>query len=226
MMDVMGRPAGATAGSQIFAYDLSKGGSWGGATVQPPSASSSSGSTTTTGTASLPASIAPPNLTPFKYSTESQSYPAYLRNLGELQAQRNYQQTLNRATMGNTNQQFMHAQDALNASRLGYMGQAGQEELGIQNALASSQNEFNKALAQLYGYQVQQRGQDTDFASTQNKIAGQLQMQNNSQPGFVLGGRSATSSQLSNMGTYTPLGTGSSMNDSARGYLDRGYIGY
>jgi hypothetical protein len=128
--------------------------------------------------------------------------------------------------MGNTNQQFMHAQDALNASRLGYMGQAGQEELGIQNALASSQNEFNKAMAQLYGYQVQQRGQDVGYASDQNKFATQLQMQNNSQPGFVLGGRGATSTQLSNQGTYTPLGTGSSMSQGTRDYLDRGYYGF
>jgi hypothetical protein len=201
--DIMGNARGSVAGSQMFAYNMAPGaqaGMYGGM----PTPGSSSSSSSASSTASLPPSIAPPSLSPFNYSTESQSYPTYLRNLGENQAQRAYQQTLNRATMGNSNQQFQHATDALNTSRLAYMGQAGQEELGIQNALASSHNEYQKLLAQLYGYQVGQRGQDVNYADSQNRIAASNAQ---SQTPISIGGsrNPLTSSQLSGMGSGSSL---------------------
>jgi len=189
-LDVMGRPRGATAGSQVFAYDLSGGN---GAPAAPASSNllGSSGS-------SVPP-IAPPDVSRFNYSVDSQSYPTYLRNLGENTAQQAFQRATNRIQAGNSAQAFMHAQDDLNNARLGYMAQAGKEELGVQNALADNWNKYNDLLAQIYGTSVTQRGQDVNYASN----IGAASLRNEaSSPGISIGGgrNPLTSSQLSSSG--------------------------
>lgn len=115
------------------------------------------------GGAALPPAIAPPSVSEFGFSQESQAYPTYMRNLGEQQAQRQFQSNVNNIGMGNSSQNYMHAQDMLNAARLGYMGQAGQEELGVQNSMAAARAAYNNTLAGLYGSQVNQRGQDVGY---------------------------------------------------------------
>lgn len=133
-----------------------------------PNASTTGGSSSSStlmgsGGSSIP-SIAAPNVTPFTYSADSQSYPTFLRNLGENTAQQAFQRQTNRIGAGNSQQNLMHAQDDLNQSRLGYMSQAGQQQLGVDNAMADNWNKYNSLLAQLYGTQVQQRGQDVSYA--------------------------------------------------------------
>lgn len=168
----------------------------------------------------LPASITPPSISPFNFNTESQQYPTYLRNLGEQQAQKQYQSRLNSIGMGNAAQNFQHAQDELNLARLGYMSQAGHEELGVQQALQSAQEAYNKMLLDMYGIQVQQRGQDVGYRTG---VDSSTARNSASYTPIKLGGGN---SQGANTGTYTPLGSGSSMTQSARNYLDRGYTGF
>lgn len=149
----------------------------------------------------LPAAITPPDIKPFNYSTESQSGPTYMRNLGENMAQRSFQQATNRIGMGNSAQNFMHAQDRLNNERLGYMGQAAQQELAIQNAMAAQMSEYQRLLAQLYGTQVAQRGQDVGYAGDLARANATVA---NSGGGVLRMGGGSSSQQST--GTYTPMG--------------------
>lgn len=144
-------------------------------------------------------SIAAPNLTPFEFSPDTKSYPTYLRNLGENTAQQAFQRATNRINAGNSQQNLMHAQDALNNSRLGYMSKAGQENLAVDNSMADAWNKYNALLAQLYGYQVQQRGQDVNYAGTAYRA-------DNSGGGGVLRlGGGTTSNKPAPTGTYISL---------------------
>ena len=147
-----------------------------------------------------------PTLTPYQYNTESTSYPTYLRNLGENTAQKGFQRATNRISMGNSFQQLQHAQDELNNNRLGYMSQAGQQELAVQNALAAQQDELNKLLTQLYGYDVAQRGQDLDYAGQLANAQAKASESSRSSGGggASLGGGN---SQGGGGGTYKALGS-------------------
>jgi hypothetical protein len=160
------------------------------------SSSSSGGSGAAGAGGSVPSipQIAPPNITPFQYNTDSQSYPTYMRNLGENTAQQAFQRATNRIGAGNSQQNLMHAQDALNQSRLGYMSQAGQQELGVQNSLSDNYNKYLALLAQLYGTQVAQRGQDVSLAGDIYSSNARSQAALNSSGGGVmrLGGGGST----------------------------------
>lgn len=206
--------------SQIFASQAPQPGYYlsNGQYVTPGGASSGSGgagSAGSYGSAGLPSSIPAPTLKPFQFSTESQSYPTYLRNLGEKQAQRRFQSARNRIGMGNSAQSYMHALDQLNLDRLGFMAQAGQEELGVQKALQSEQDFYNNLLAELFRTQVYQRGQDVGYA--ESSLRNQTNREINS-PVLSLGGGN---SQARTSTTRT-LGSGT-MPSNIRSYLDAGY---
>lgn len=152
--------AGSPYAGQTFNFDQLPKDFWGA----PASSGSGSGSSSSSSsTSALPPSIAPPNLNEYQYSTDSQSYPTYLRNLGENQAQQQFQSQVNSIGMGNSAQNYQHAQDALNQNRLGYMSQAGQAQLGVDQSMMQARNAYNQMLAQLYGTQVSQRGQDVGY---------------------------------------------------------------
>lgn len=167
--------------------------------------------------------IAAPNLTPFEFSPDSKSYPTYLRNLGENAAQQAFQRSTNRIGAGNSQQNLMHAQDALNNNRLAYMSKAGQENLAVDNSMADAWNKYNALLAQLYGYQVQQRGQDVNYAATQYNA--------NSRGGEVLKMGGPQVDKYGNplpkpVGTYTGLQDtlNKDMNASTRSFYNKGYF--
>lgn len=147
------------------------------------------------GTGSLPERIPTPDLKPFAFSTEAQSYPTYLRNLGEQNAQRAYQNANNRIGMGNSAQNYAHSLDALNTNRLGYMAQAGQEQLGVDKALQSESDFMNQMYGDLFKTNVGQRGQDTDYLAALARINAAT---NSSGGGFLkpMGGDKVGNSQL------------------------------
>lgn len=216
MTDISGQPYRMGA-SQIFASGPS-GDYLSGDSLKAAlgaSSASSSGSSGGSSAGSLPASIAPPDLKPFQYSADSQSYPTFLRNLGENAAQQAFQREINAAGPGNSVQSLIHAQDRLNNARLGYMSQAGQEELGVQNALAGNQNSYNQLLAQLYGIQVGQRGQDVGYNESLNRNATALQSSLNAGGGGVmrLGGGNSQLMNTGGDGSYRSL-TGQNYYDS------------
>jgi len=178
-----------TAGSGMRMYDMATGNpintTWnyqlpGGmrvGTINYPTASgsgaggalsTSSGSLSASSTSSGPTSprIPEPSLQNFSYSQESQSYPAYLRNLGELMANQQFETAVNQGLRaGNAAQGYQRALDQRNMNRLQYMGQAGQHELGIQKALADEIARRNDEFLKRYGISVGQRGQDVDYST-------------------------------------------------------------
>lgn len=167
------------------------------------SASSGTANAASAGTGSLPARIAAPTLTPFNFSTEAQSYPTYLRNLGEQNAQRAYQASNNRIGMGNSAQNYAHSLDALNTNRLGYMAQAGQEQLGVDKAKQSESDFMNQMYGDLFKTNVGQRGQDVNYMAA---LAAAAARSASSGGGILrLGGGN---SQLSEDGESYGTGTG------------------
>lgn len=152
------------------------------------------------------ARISGPALGSFNYSQESQSYPTYLRNLGENQAQQAFQRQINTGIrMGSAAQGFQHAEDARNQSRLSYMGQAGQQELTVQQALALEQQRRNDEMLKRYGLDIQQRGQDMDYMSALLTAASSASKGGGG--GFTIGG-----------GKAAPFKPGVSMQSTMMGY--------
>jgi hypothetical protein len=86
--------------------------------------------------------------------------------MGENQAQQAFQHNVNAGIrMGSSAQGFARAEDARNQARLGYQSQAGQQELGIQQALALEQQRRNDEQLKKYGLDISQRGQNLDYMS-------------------------------------------------------------
>lgn len=170
---------------------------------------------------SLPPRISDPGLNPYNYSTEAQSYPTYMRNLGENNAQRAYQTEVNQGgRLGNSSQSYMHAQDNLNNSRLNYMGQAGQAQMGMEGQLAAQNQLNNQNKLNVFGGNITQRGQDIGYMSSFNRGG-------NSQ-GINIGGgnnlpRSGTAALNRNggQGTYTSMQD--SLNQSFGGGFGSGF---
>jgi len=181
-------------GGPLVAGDLGYGGApVGGGVSGGPSAGGSSSSSTASFTASNgTAPIPAPNMNGFTFSQDSLNYPAYLKNLGENMAQQQFQSQVNQGLRaGNAGNSYLKAQDQMNMARLNYMGQAGQQSLGVDKAQADEVARRNAEILQRYGIQVGQRGQDLNYAAM-------LASANSRQQPVVLGGgqNPLTSSQL------------------------------
>ncbi len=141
-----------------------------------PAGSSSSSSTSSWGTpgtggGSLPPREAAPTITPFNYSSSATSYPTYMRNLGEQNANRQFESQVNQGIkLGNSVQGYSHAMDNFNNNRLNYMSQAGAADMSVQGQLAAQNQLNNQNALALYGMNVNQRGQDTGYAESLNRL--------------------------------------------------------
>lgn len=179
--------------------------------ANPSGTSGSSSSMSMTGSsATPPARIPAPGMSQFQGSQEAQAYPTWLRNLGETQAQKSFQTQVNQGIgMGNAAQGYQAAEQARNMARLGYMSQAGKEQLGVDLQQSGYLNDYQKLLSQLYGIDVTQRGQDIG-------LQGEIAKANASmygKGGYTLGGSSSTiggvpkNQALQNQGGgYIPMG--------------------
>lgn len=158
-------------------------------------------------------SIAPPSISQYQFSPDTQNTPTYMQNYGMMQNQNAFQKSVNLGIkLGSAAQGYMAALNAKNMANMGVMSQAGQARLGIDTAQASNQNAYNDALLKMYGIQVQQRGQDV-YASSQN-------YQSNGMGGIKMGGGSGSTpavpyqagpEQLGG-GVNSQLGSGSFVN--------------
>jgi hypothetical protein len=103
----------------------------------------------------------------------------------------------------------MKALRDMNQNRLGYMSQAGQAQMGVEGQLASQQNTYNDALLKLFGGQIDQRGQDINYA------VGMYGPHGGGGGQAVIGGQLRGTSPANQAGGYTPLGGGSSINPNS-----------
>ncbi len=138
----------------------------------PESNSSSSSMQTSGGAASggLPARETSPTLSPFSYSQNATDYPTYLRNLGEQNANRQFESQVNQGIkLGNSVQGYSHAMDNMNNNRLSYMSQAGAADMAVQKQLADENARRNQQMIDLYGMNINQRGQDIGYSASLNR---------------------------------------------------------
>lgn len=161
-----GNYGGPNVGSQVYGPD--------GFPQAPGGGGGGTGSTTGSATmsASVPASnIPPPTMREFQYTQNQQNYPWYMRGLGENMAQQTYQTAVNQgARLGASVQGVMNAQNQQNMQRLGYMAQAGQQDLTVGQAMAEEIRRRNDEAIRLYLAQLQGRGQDLSYAAQMASI--------------------------------------------------------
>lgn len=192
---------------------------------------------------SAPAAPVRPTLQQFSFSPEATQYPTFLRSLGENQAQEAFQQQVNQGVRsGAAFQGYQRALNQRNQSRLGYMGQAGQEQLRTEQSIADAVARYNDQLtnlygvdvgdrgrmldyiAQLYGLNLQQRGQDLNYQASMNNIY--------SRPGQTItlgGGGGGGPAPASSYRALGQPGTGSNyraLGSAAPGSAPKPSIGY
>lgn len=102
--------------------------------------------------------VASPSLTYQGLTPASLNYPQYMRAQGENMAQQGFQNQVNQGIrQGNAGNAYTQAMNARNNARLGYMGQAGQAQLGVDTAGAGLLNAYQQQLLNRYGYDINQR---------------------------------------------------------------------
>ncbi len=144
----------------------------GGLAAVPPATLAENGVTSATSSMLSTATprIAPPEFKPFEYSAGAINYPTYMKNLGEKQAQDSFQKNVRYTTqLGSAGQGFQQALDRRNTERLGYMGAAGKAQMDVEGQMQTADQQYKALLAQLYGLNIQQRGQEFDYLSSLNK---------------------------------------------------------
>lgn len=160
--------------------------------------------------------VAPPNVSAFRYSQNTQDYPTFLRNLGEQQAQQAFQKNVQSGIqMGGGAQAYQKAIQQRNMERLGYMSQAGREGLGVEKEMAGAHNTYQDLLAKLYGVEAGQRSDELGYLASLNKASG------GGGGSFTVGGgrSSGGGGSTSGGGSYIGLGgrVGSGMFDYGAG---------
>ncbi len=108
--------------------------------------------------------IASPDMSEFKYSPSATNYPTYMKQLGEANAQQAFQQQARYgAGLGNSVQGYMKAMTDRNNSRLNYMNQAGQAQMGVEGAQSTAHNQYQDQLAKIFGLNVAQRSDELNY---------------------------------------------------------------
>lgn len=95
-----------------------------------------------------------PDIKPFEFSQETLMYPQYLRQLGEMTAQRGFEQGQRTLGLGNAAQSYQGLQNQANLQRMGAYSQAGQAQLGVDVARANAMNDYYANLMRLYGMDI------------------------------------------------------------------------
>lgn len=109
----------------------------------------------------MPDRVSAPNYSNYNYSSDATNYPTFMKNLGENNAQNAFQNQVNSGIrLGNSGQSFMHAQDQMNNSRLGYMNQAGQAQMTVEQTLAAENERRNQLQQNAFGINAGQRGDE------------------------------------------------------------------
>lgn len=113
---------------------------------------------------SAPAQVNRPTVSPFAFSQEATQYPNYIRSLGENQAQESFQNQVNQGIRsGNAAQGYQRALDNRNQTRLSVMGQAGQEQMRVEQSMADTLARHNDQLLNLYGLDLNERAHQLDY---------------------------------------------------------------
>jgi hypothetical protein len=114
-----------------------------------------------------------PDVSAFRYSQSAQDYPMFMRNLGEQQAQQAFQKNVSQGIqMGGGAQAYQKAMQQRNMERLGYMSQAGQAQMGVEQQMAGAHNTYQDLLAKLYGTDVSQRQDELGYLASLNRGGG------------------------------------------------------
>lgn len=169
-VDQFGTPAYGSAGTPLTGnYLTGSGGTTaaGGTTVGGANATGGGGTTYNSvldyarDAISRSPQVASPTLQQASLSTAAQNYPTWMRNLGEIQSQDAFQSQVNQGIrQGNAGNAYQNALRQRNTSRLGYMGQAGQAQLGVDTTQAGLLNDYQRMLLQRYGLDIGQRESD------------------------------------------------------------------
>jgi hypothetical protein len=102
-----------------------------------------------------------PSFKQAQLSDAAKSYPAALRNLAAIQSQNAFQSQVNQGIrQGNAGNAYQNALRQRDASQLAGMAQAGQAQLGVDTTAAGFLNDYQRLLAQIYGYDINQRESD------------------------------------------------------------------
>jgi len=177
--------------------------------LQPGSGAGATGSATgsASGSMSIPASNIPaPDMQSFQYTQNQQNYPWYMRGLGENMSQQAYQTAVNQgARLGASVQGVMGAQNLQNQQRLGYMSQAGQQDLQVGQAMATEIQRRNDEALRKYQLELMSRGQDLSYQAQMAAI--NARSQGASAGGQLRSGGSGGGGRVggTGQGTYTDI---------------------
>lgn len=118
--------------------------------------------------------VASPTLQQAGLSDFARNYPNYMRNLGEVNAQQAFQGQVNQGIrQGNAGNAYQAALMNRNTSRLGYLGQAGQAQLGVDTTSAGLLNDYQKLLLERYARDIMQR--DSDLSTYRSAMLGGME---------------------------------------------------